>query len=58
MPTNDIATYHILTATDAMFFKIKLSEINERIKRILDENGLKGHWTLSEDLKWLIKTGE
>ena len=52
---NTLATQHYLSITDINFFKNKVNEINDRILRIVQENGLTGNWTLSNDYRWLIK---
>lgn len=56
MINNDVATMHLLTQTEQLYFVNKLKEIKERVERIKDEQCLKGNWTLSEDFKWLVKT--
>ena len=58
MTDNVIADHHLLTTTDRMFFNHKITEINERIEHIKQDNDLVGYWTISEDHKWLVKVGD
>ena len=57
-PTNETADMHYLTANDTIFFTNHYNAMLTRIEQIKKDNELKGNWTLSQDFRWLMKTGE
>lgn len=46
---------HYLLPVEELFFKNKVTEVNNRIQLIIEQNQLQGKWTLSADFKWLVK---
>lgn len=55
---NETATQHYLSKNEMDFFKTKVDAINNKIIKICNDNNLKGSWTLSADMRWLIRIGD
>ena len=55
---NTTATQHALTKTESMYFENMINQIQNKFDKIVKENNLTGHWTISQDYKWLVKTGD
>lgn len=55
---NEHANHHLLSENETKFFKGLIEIMQDKIGVILDECELEGNWSLSDDLKYLVKVGD
>ena len=55
---NEVAEQHYLMDCEQLFFKHHINAVNIKLANIIEEQQLKGKFTVSQDFKWLIKVGD